>query len=162
MVENKKILEEAKYIIEGHTIEETATRFNVSVRTIQIHMNVKLKELSNMDDEILEVYNLLVQRKGEISKERQIIGGSIGAKVPTWTTLEVEELTKYMMDANLTIREAANNLGIYNPEYDKIPKSTLYDRIRRGIKNPELLKQFNTYMELNKVRKNPIQPNRIK
>lgn len=150
---NKQILEEAKYIIQGHTVDEAAKHFNVSVRTIQLHINVKLKKLAEQDDAIAEIYSELQIMKQKIAKQRMIYGGSVGAKVPTWTAEECEAIARHIVTSDLSIREAAKTLKSWNEEFDNIPKSTLYGRLKQGIKDLELLSLFKSHMEKNKVMK---------
>lgn len=150
MVTEQQILEEAKYIISGKTMDETALHFRCSVRTIQLHINNHLKCLAEKNKENKLIYEAVLDAKNKTAKEKMIYGGSVGAKKPTWTKEETEAIARHMIECNLTVRQASINLGLYENKYDDIPKSTLYDRLKRGIKDPILLSHFNSFLESHK------------
>lgn len=49
-------------------------------------------------------------------------GGTIGHKSLSWSELDISEITSYLIENELTYRQAAEELGI--------PKSTLYELIK--------------------------------
>lgn len=81
-----------------------------------------------------------------------ILGGSIGAKNATWTTEECEKIARFVILYDLSIREAAKTLKIIDESYEDIPKSTLYDRLKKGIKDKNLLFEFQNHMDKNRTK----------
>lgn len=114
----KKILDVAKYIIENRaTIADTAQRFEMSISSIKKYIN---NELPLIDKEIYD----------DVKKIQEVIihlgntgGGKVGKRGPAHTDFEAMEIAETMIKHDLTIEQAS--------EMFDIPKSTLYEMIRR-------------------------------
>lgn len=83
MVEDSKLLIEAKIFISGATSEEAEEKFNLSRKTLQNHMNVYLKAKSDAYDGTgdinwKELYDAVNARKENNQQQGRIKGGTIG------------------------------------------------------------------------------------
>jgi transposase len=152
MINDKELLERAKYIINGATIDDTAKYFKSSPRTIQLQLK-KLEEKAKSESSDInwkEVLRQVLIAK-EISQQKgRIKGGTIGRRESNWTQDEIEEIAKYIISNGLTLKEASEVLEKrFGYKYQDIPKSTLYDVLGR-LNNPELRTQLECHYENNK------------
>lgn len=119
-MKEKKILEVAKYIIQNKaTIEQTANHFEMSTSSIKKYINNK-ENLQSID---IELYNAVKEVQKELENIGRIVGGKNGVRQPKYSEFEALEIVETMISENLTIVEAA--------KYFNMPKSTLYELIRR-------------------------------
>lgn len=119
-MKEKKILEVAKYIIQNKaTIEQTANYFEMSTSSIKKYINNK----DNLQSIDIELYNAVKEVQKELENIGRIVGGKNGVRQPKYSEFEALEIVETMISENLTIVEAA--------KYFNMPKSTLYELIRR-------------------------------
>ena len=137
-------IKEATYIIsEKKTLNETAQIFGISKKTLYNHFQ-KLKE-SKIKNHI-DLYNQLQIQLLENEKVGKKIGGS-NSKVGrsrTWNEEVARKVAIIIIAENWSLREAA--------EYFKIPKSTLFEMLNKGLvdeKNTNLLNDLNSHFEKN-------------
>ncbi len=133
-----KILKIAKYIIVNKaTIAVTANHFGLSVSSIKKYINDPDK-LRTID---FEIYNEVKKVQNELENLGHYIGGKNGKREPKYTEFEALEIAEVMISESLTITQASEKF--------KIPKSTLYERIR-AIKDDDIQNELNLLLESNK------------
>ncbi len=130
----ENILEVVNYIIEGHTIEETALYFNKSTSSIKKY----LAKFRNKDSEF---YNpVLVEKlslaQAKIRLERTKLGGSVGKRTKTYDEFTARMYAEAYL-SGLTLEE----LSLLS----MIPVSSLHDMIR-GIDDEELQRKIDNYI----------------
>lgn len=130
---NEYLISIGKYVIEGHTIKETAQHFNKSESSIQKYLAKIRNPQSENYNEILAEKLKLAQLKMELQGRKK--DGSNGKRGKTY-----EEFTARMYAeaylSGLTIKQLADLSGI--------PKSTLHDMIRE-IDDEKLQKVIDEY-----------------
>ncbi|GEM_PF-4698445 len=116
MTNNEDIKKEADYYLENDVnITQASKKFGISKRTFQLHMK-KLEEIDPLK------FILVKEKKQGNIKLGTKKGGTIGHKSLSWSELDISEITSYLIENELTYRQAAEELGI--------PKSTLYELIK--------------------------------
>ena len=137
-------INEATYIInEKKTLNETSKVLGVSKKTLYNHFQ-KLKE--SKIEEHINLYNKLQKQLLENEKEGKKIGGSNSkvGKSRTWNEDIARKVAIIIIAENWSLREAS--------EYFKIPKSTLFEMLNKGLtneKNKNLLNDLNSHFEKN-------------
>lgn len=132
---NKEYLESVcNYVIDGHTIRDTALYFGKSERTIQLY----LKKIRNPES---EYYNVILAEKLRLAQAKMILEGErLGGKVGKRKRSFDEEQMRLYAEAYLS-GQTIESLSILS----KIPKSTLHDMIR-SIPDEELQKRIDEYV----------------
>lgn len=115
-MDSKKIIDEANmYLNSDITIKELANLLSIDRKTLQIHLNDKLKEID------LELYNLVLNKKESQIKIGRIEGGKIGKRSPSYTKEDALDIAQDIIQLELTYEEANKKYGI--------PKSTIYEMV---------------------------------
>ena len=123
-----------QYVVDGHTIRETALYFEKSERSIQLYLK-KIKDPQS------EYYNAILAEKLRLAQSKMILegerlGGKIGKRKRTFD----EEQIRLYAEAYLS-GQTLESLSILS----EIPKSTLHDMIR-SIPDKELQKRIDEYV----------------
>ena len=93
----------AQYIIDSKdTVRGTAKKFGISKRTFQLHMK-KLEEIDPLK------FILVKEKKQGNIKLGTKKGGTIGHKSSSWSELDISEITSYLIENELTYRQAGKN-----------------------------------------------------
>lgn len=147
MISDKTLLEEAVFIIKGETMIDTAAHFNISLKTLQKHMNVDLKDKADNDKTWKGIYSAVSISKNLNQQVGRKKGGENGVKPFPWKQEILELMANTIIDRDLTLRAASEIFGI--------PKSTLSSILNR-IENKELLNYLKSHFEKNIINKNSL------
>ncbi len=135
MLENKDIV---NFIAEGegHTVEEAAENFGVSVSTIKKRL-AQVRDLTNPKYDEIEAEKLkLAQMKVSIRGHKK--GGASGKRGGTFTEEQARKLAELYLNSGLTFKDLSSDLHI--------PTSTLWDTIR-SIKDAELQSRIDEHIK---------------
>lgn len=149
MISNDKILEEADYYIENDiSMKEVGEHFNVSKKTIQVHLNDKLLELD-------EARFKLVQEK---KQKRLIMGAKKGGQTssPKKTSNissnrkgkykipdeKIEQIARSIINGDLSLRDIES--------MTKIPKSTISDNLTEARLGKEIYEKLSETLKTHK------------
>lgn len=123
-MKEQKVLAVAKYIIENKaTIAVTAKKFDLSISSVKKYIN---QELPLID---IDIYEAVKKTQNELIGIGQMVGGTNGKRGPKYSDFEALELAEVMIASSMTLDEAS--------EHFKIPRSTIYDKIR-SIKDDKI------------------------
>ena len=112
---NKQIIKEAKYYLKhNYTVIETATKLEISKRTLQNHF----QKLAEIDPELFD----LIRQKQEVNQiEGRKLGGENGKRTRTYSKEEANRIADVLINAECTLDELSELTGI--------PHTTLYDML---------------------------------
>ena len=102
----EKIIYEADFILHGkRTMPEVADALKINIRTLQIHINEKLKDID------LRRYQMVREHLAKITTERQKVGGTIGKKTTSYNMdlvnlMADDMISSYevMSDSNMQVK----------------------------------------------------------
>lgn len=129
----------ANYIIDNHTISEAAAHFSKSTSSIK-------KYLAKIRDEKEEGYDPLLAERLKLAQTKMILegqkkGGKAGKRAKSYEDFTAKMYAEAYL-TGITLEQLS--------ELSQIPKSTLHDMIR-GIKDEELQKRIDEYVETTKL-----------
>lgn len=138
MEKKTKVLEVAKYIIEKTaTVQMTADHFGVSPRTIQNYINKDLKDIDK------DIYSKVKLVQNNLEEYGRLAGAKTGKRGPKYTDFETLEFAEIMIANQMTLDEAS--------EYFKVPRSSIYDKVKQ-IDDEKLQEELLNLFEENKKR----------
>lgn len=133
----EKIIYEADFILHGkRTMPEVADALKINIRTLQIHINEKLKDID------LNRYQMVREHLAKITTERQKVGGTIGKKTTSYNMdlvnlMADDMISSYevMSDSNMQVKTLKDLEAKYN-----IPTSTIYELFMKYLDKEKLEK----------------------
>lgn len=130
----------AKYIIEGHTIEEATIYFRKSRTSINNYLRLLRTDPVYYDHDIINQLNASLERNSSIGKQT---GGKKSHKKYIISEEEAINYANMIMTDNLTYRDLEEITGI--------SYATIYQAIRR-IRDREVLEKLKAYYEQRKAK----------
>lgn len=136
MATTEKIINEAEYYLNNDiTIDQASKDLHISKKTLQLHLK-KLEEIAPT------TFKLVQEKKNANIKKGTIRGGQTGKRGPTWTEEQALQIATKIIEDEMTYQQAA--------EYFQIPSSTIYEIVKKGIKDDNIATKVDAVAEANR------------